>query len=501
MEAVEAAVEGVPGAVSLAPGSTMPALGGELLLAPGDPALAAHPEGDVALDSVRTGMLQAGTVAVAGLVANGAAVVVTVALARLLSNRAYGSLNQLTGLFLVISMPGSAVLVAVVRRVTAWRGAGAAHLVQRWARRVHRQGTIAVVVFGVVVLAVGPSLAASLKQPGPVGLEAMMLAGAVWVLLCLDRGLLQAHRNYRSLAANLMLEGGARAVAMIALVAAGFGVAGAGIGVLIAELVTATHARIRADAVWAAEVRREPAPAEPAASVAPAASAPHSTVLSRWRGVFRRDESLRAPGSHRREIVTDLWMAAVALAMVAVLQNIDVIVVGRDAPRLSGSYAAVSVAAKALVFGAVALGGYLLPEAAIRWRQGGHALRQMAITLSLLAVPAVILLVISVAAPRLLITVVFRARYLGAANAMAPLVVAMIFLSLTVILTMYLLAVGRRWITVLLVIGAAAATAAVAGAHGRPVATARADLAVQAGIAVVAAVGFARVHHRRFRSG
>jgi len=153
------------------------------------------------------------------------------------------------------------------------------------------------------------------------------------------------------------------------------------------------------------------------------------------------------------------------------------------------------------VFGAVALGGYLLPEAAIRWRQGGHALRQMAITLSLLAVPAVILLVISVAAPRLLITVVFRARYLGAANAMAPLVVAMIFLSLTVILTMYLLAVGRRWITVLLVIGAAAATAAVAGAHGRPVATARADLAVQAGIAVVAAVGFARVHHRRFRSG
>ena len=46
-----------------------------------------------------------------------------------------------------------------------------------------------------------------------------------------------------------------------------------------------------------------------------------------------------------------------------------------------------SVTSKAIVFGAVVLGGYLLPEAAIRWRQGGHALRQLAVVLVLLGDP------------------------------------------------------------------------------------------------------------------
>ena len=43
--------------------------------------------------------------------------------------------------------------------------------------------------------------------------------------------------------------------------------------------------------------------------------------------------------------------------------------------------------------------GYLLPEAAIRWRQGGHALRQLAVVLVLLAVPSVLLLGVALAAP------------------------------------------------------------------------------------------------------
>ena len=91
-------------------------------------------------------------------------------------------------------------------------------------------------------------------------------------------------------------------------------------------------------------------------------------------------------------MVLDLVVASVCLSMVAVLQNIDVLVVGRDKGSHSGAYAAVSVTTKAIVFGAVVLGGYLLPEAAIRWRQGGHALRQLAVVLVLLAVPVGVLL-------------------------------------------------------------------------------------------------------------
>ncbi len=174
IEAVEAAIEGVPGAISLAPSTVMPSLGGELVLGtPGEGA----PGGDVAPDTVRSGLVQAGILGVAGLIANGANVIVTVLLARLLTNRHYGQLNQLTGLFLVVSMPGSAVLVAVVRRVTDWRGRGSAHLVQRWARRVHLQGSGVVVAFAVVVVVVGPYVARFLHQPNAIGLDAILIDG------------------------------------------------------------------------------------------------------------------------------------------------------------------------------------------------------------------------------------------------------------------------------------------------------------------------------------
>ena len=75
------------------------------------------------------------------------------------------------------------------------------------------------------------------------------------------------------------------------------------------------------------------------------------------------------------------------------------ILLGRLDHAHVGPYAAISVASKALVFGALALGAYLLPEATIRWNEGGHAIRQLGVTLLFLAVPAVVLLGISVFVP------------------------------------------------------------------------------------------------------
>ena len=174
--------------------------------------------------------------------------------------------------------------------------------------------------------------------------------------------------------------------------------------------------------------------------------------------------------------------------------------VGRDNPSHSGAYAAVSVTSKAIVFGAIVLGGYLLPEAAIRWRQGGHALRQLAVVLVLLAVPSVLLLGLAVAAPEQILQLVFHHAYTSAADALAPLVLAMILLSVSVVLTMYLLAVGRRWVALVLVGGAIVLTLAVLTVNGAPRATAFVDLAVQAGVLMVIMCGFAIVHRvRRLR--
>ena len=496
-DAVEASVEGLPAAISLAPGSVVPALGGEIVLAPTEPSTAGGAR-DVTSDTVREGLLQAGPLAVAGLVANGASAVVTILLARLLTTRGYGSLAQLTGLFLVVSMPGSALIVGVVRRVAAWQGAVSADRVRRWAARLYVRGMAAVAALAVVVVVARDWIDARLSSPDAFGVVAMLVAGAVWVLLSLDRGLLQAHRAYRSLAVNLLVEGGVRVAAMLCLVGAGGGVAGAAGGVLLAEVVTAVHARLAADRAWAAESDTGPGPG--AASVAGGPTGAHTPAsVADGPGSVGGAGADRPPlpAGSRRAAALDLATALPAMAMIALLQNVDVIVLARDAPHGSGAYAAISVASKAMIFGALVLGGYLLPEAAIRWHEGGHALRQLLVTLVLLAVPAGLLLAAAVGAPSTLLSLVFSARYTGASHAFAPLVLAMVFLSITVTLTMYLLAIGSRWIGGVLLAGSVAAVAAVAVAHGAPVATARNDLLVQAGLAVAVTAGFALAHRER----
>jgi O-antigen/teichoic acid export membrane protein len=503
----EVLVEGVPAAMSLAPNAVGPNLGAELLL---------DDEARPGIESMRTGLLQAGPLAIAGVVANGASVVLTVALARLLSPHSYGVLNQLTGLFLILSMPGSAVVVAVVRRVTLWHEGGSGHLVRRWAGRVHRQGSLAVVAWALVVFGTRHWVAELLGQRSGIGIAAILTAAAFFVLLSLDRGLLQAHRSYRPLAVNLLVEGGVRTLSVLVLVAAGTGPSGAAVGVLIGEIVAAAHARWAAVRAWSEGSSGASGAGAADAGRSEAGGAGRSAAgggrggagggrgggarrwrVSGWAAAVRHDPALRGSTVQRHRVVLDLVIASVSLSMVAVLQNVDVLVVGRDNPGHSGAYAAVSVTSKAIVFGAVVLGGYLLPEAAIRWRQGGHALRQLAVVLFLLAIPATLLLAVALGAPHLLLKVVFHHAYTAASAALVPLVAAMILLSISVVLTMYLLAVGRRWVAVVLVTGAAALTVAALRAHGVALATARADFVVQALVLGVIVVGFAVVH--RFR--
>jgi len=462
---VEVVLEGLPAAMALAPSGGSVALGGELPLGP---------EGARAVESMRAGLLQAGPLAVAGVLANGANVVVTVAVARILSPHSYGVLNQLTGLFLILSMPGSAVVVAVVRRVTMWHESER-HLARRWAVRLRRRASLAVVVWAVVVFVSRNWIAQLLGQRSGVGVAAILTAAAVFVLLSLDRGLLQARRAYRPLAANLLVEGGMRTVAVLALVGAGAGASGAAVGVLVAEVLTSAQVRLSAVRAWSDHTHRRP----------PRAPDPVPDEVG----------SGSVPDRHR--VGVDLVIASFSLSMVAVLQNVDVLVVGRDSPSLSGAYAAVSVTSKAIVFGAVVLGGYLLPEAAIRWRQGGHALRQLGVVLVLLAIPAAALLAVAVGAPHVLLKDVFHHAYAATASTLAPLGVAMILLSISVILTMYLLAIGRRWVAGVLAAGALALGLAVSLVHGRPHATGLVDLAVQAGVLGVILVGFTAVHRVR----
>jgi hypothetical protein len=197
-----------------------------------------------------------------------------------------------------------------------------------------------------------------------------------------------------------------------------------------------------------------------------------------------------------RQLAADMVTALVSLALLAVLQNADVLVLGSLAPHHSGSYAAVSVPSKALVYAALVFVNYLLPESAIRWNQGSHALRQLGHTLMVLVLPAALLLGLSTIVPRTLLDVVFGHKLAAAAPAFGTLVLAMVFLCVTVVLTVYLLGVGWRWVVLLLAAGTGALILFTFRGNGQFLPTARADLAVQAALALVTTAAFAEVHRR-----
>jgi O-antigen/teichoic acid export membrane protein len=416
LEEIDQVVEPVNESVGMSPAVGIAVAGGPMITLP---EAERAPTTDRHGDSIRSGLATAGPVAIAGLAVNGAAALVVVAVARLVSPQAYGAIAQLLGLFFILSMPGSAVLVGVVRRVTALQNAGHGHLVRRWVARVHRVVLAAIAVEVVVVLLLQGWIARQLSLPNSQGVVLILVAAGIWILLCVDRGLLQAHRSYMALAGNLLVEGGVRTSLVIVLVVAHVGVAGYAIGVFMGEVVATAQAHWMASRVWAAEP-----PPPPGAS---------TTV----------DEQADSRPA-RRKLLADVSAAFVGLGLLGLLQNVDVILLGRLDHANVGPYAAISVASKALVFGALALGAYLLPEATIRWNEGGQAVRQFGVTLIFLAVPAGVLLAIAVFVPRWFLTLVFSAKLSSAAPAFAALVLAMMFLSFSVLVTNYLFGTGSR---------------------------------------------------------
>jgi O-antigen/teichoic acid export membrane protein len=412
----------------------------------------------------RAALRGAGPIALAGLTANLANIGVTLLVARLLTTRGYGAYAQLIAIFFVLSMPGSALLVGVVRRITAWERGGQAKRVAGWAFRTRRRALVVVAAWTVLAVVVRRPLADQLSLPGPAGLAETLAAGAFWGVLCVDRGLLQARHAYRSLAANLLVEGLFRGGLTVVLVGVGFGVGGAATAVLISVVLAELHALF--------VLRRRTAPGD--------AAEPVHEVVPTVTGAAKSRE--------RRSLAADVGIALAALALLALLQNLDVVVLGREEPGNAGVYAAISVACKALVLAAFVLAGFLLPEAAARRQLGQHALHQLGVTLSILALPAGALLVLAVGAPHAVLSIAFGDRLTAAAPAFGMLAAAMTCLAATVLLSHYLLAVGRTVVVPLLAAGALGTAVLLVRANGDPVATARADLLGQVVVMVLAAL-------------
>ncbi len=493
-----------PAVPSKAPGESEVTVTGTPAVAAAAPVAApvgsGGPDDLPASSDTRAAVRGASPIALAGLVANIANIGVTLLVARLLSTRGYGALNQLVAVFFVLSMPGSALLVGIVRRVTLWQRTGHGPRVAGWAYRTRRRALVLVVAWAVVAIAIRGPLARQLSLPGPGGLSETLIAGAVWGVLCLERGLLQASHAYRALGANLLVEGLSRCVLTIALVGAGFGVTGAAVAILLSVLLAEAHALTAQGIIDRRAVRRAAATAKidgsppPVVQVDGPAELPAQPTSPQPTSTEQRRE--------RRTLATDLLSALFALALLAILQNFDVVLLGREAPGNAGSYAPISVACKPLVLASFVLAGFLLPEAASRRHAGQHALRQLGVVLAVIAVPATVLIALSGAVPSQVLRIAFGPRLTAAAPAFLMLALAMTLLAATVLFTHYLLAAGRPAVLLVLALGAALMVILLLNAHGAIVATARVDLIGQAIVAV--ATGALVLHtarpHGRSRS-
>ncbi len=397
-------------------------------------------------------------VAVAGGFASALNLGVTIGISRLLVPTRYAAYGQMVGVFFVVAISGSALGVAVVRRAGFYIVRADHSLTTQWQRRLHLRVVRAALVAAVMSAPLSVPLAAWLGHRSWIAVWLTILSGLTFAVLSVDRALLQARQRYGVLAQNFVFEGLVRTV--FTLVGVTQGVTGYALGLLFAELLTRAHA---------------------------------------YRLVRLRVEKESGVELAHTGITQELLVALATLALMATLQFLDVFVIGHNNARGAGSYTAISQIAKILVYGAVILGSFLLPEAVLASRKGAEAVRQLALVLGFLAVAAVGFIILGAVAAAPTVRNVFGLRYSHASSSLEVLVLAMVALSVSTILVTFLLGDGARWPTAWIAVCVAVGVWWVNGAGGRWHLTALRDLEVQVAVLLglaVATVARLRSHWR-----
>nr|WP_163548825.1 oligosaccharide flippase family protein [Candidatus Frankia nodulisporulans] len=448
--------------------------------------------------------------AVAGGVANGLNLVMNLVLARVLDPSGYGAVVVQTNIYLVLAVVGTAVLTAVVRRDLAPSSIpGRARIA--WIRRLRAAtASMALVAAGIAVVVCRP-VAALLSYPHPVAIAEAGVAAGLWLAVCVERGLLQARGNYPGLAWNMVYETALRVTVILVAACAGLGVDGAGLGLLVGALAATSAARTTVSrtstsrtstsrtstsrtstsrtSVSRTSVSRTSVDTH--TSAAARTSDTHAASDHAWSGHVRSEvQGWRT----RRVLLADSSVALATLMPLALLQNVDVVLVGWRNPEAAGSYAAISTACKIPVFVGLAVANYLLAEAARRRREGRTAYAALALAMIIVVVPGLLLSAAGAVAGRPLLSLLFGSRLAAASGVLWVLALATTFLAATLLFATYLLGVGDRGIVWVLAVCTPTSTVVVAVFADEITSTVLALLGCQAGIALLAGTLVARAH-------
>jgi glycosyltransferase involved in cell wall biosynthesis/O-antigen/teichoic acid export membrane protein len=372
---------------------------------------------------LRDALRRSETGAAAGLAAatllnNAIQLVFVVVFTRLLGADGYGALAAIVSGFLILMVGGQSIQVAAAREATLGHLGTDGRLratLQTWTRQL----VAATAVLGVLGVVIRQPLADLLGTPEhPWAVAGLPATGSLWLLLSLQRGVLQGLRLYGPVGMSIIGEAGGRIVCSLVLWGVGLGVAGVYLGNPLAFVVMS---------LWLSRVlSRRLSPPTPPAKAAVA------------------DTTDRGAARPLLGLVGDNWIPIVGLLLLAVLQNVDVIV-GRHrfSGDSSGSYAAAAVAAKSVVWVAIGVGLQLLPEATRRAAAGLDPRPALLRALAVLAAIATPALLIFALVPHFLMKVAFGPDLTLAADALPVLGVAMTLLAVAYLTVQYMVALGE----------------------------------------------------------
>jgi O-antigen/teichoic acid export membrane protein len=381
------------------------------------------------------------------------ALVSTVVFARLLTD--YGSLGALISYLLILTVAGQALQVATAREgVLGHLGVGDSLIAttKSWTRTL----LIATAALTVISILLRHQIAALVGvKHYPWGAALGIPAGCLYLEVSLLRGALQGVGDYKSVGISLIGEQGSRLVTG-AVFAIPFGVTGAYLGSFLSYVAMSLYCALELHKYAAAHrAQHGETAAEPA--------------ISLWSHVQRA------------------WAPIAGLVVIAVLQNIDIIVAKhRFNTHTATSYAAVAVAAKVLIWVAIGAGFYLVPEVSRRRAEGQDTRPVLMRALAIIFVCAIPCLLIFAFASHLLISTVFGAKKATASASLLPLGAAFTFLAATYLAIQYMLALKRTWFLIAVAAVAVAEPILLLNASRRPAGFAAVVLAIQVVGAVLA---------------
>ncbi|HET9720529.1 MAG TPA: hypothetical protein VFP55_10655 [Solirubrobacteraceae bacterium] len=397
----------------------------------------------------------AGAMIINNIIALGSSIV----FARLVGD--YGALAALVSYLLILTVFGQAMQVATAREgVLGHLGVGEDLLgtLERWGKSLALFTLLATVV------------SILLRQPiaDLVGVKhdawaaaAGIPAGCVYLEVSILRGALQGVGDYKSVGLSLIGEQGTRLVGGAVLAAVGLGVGGAYLGSLLSYVAMSFYCAWRLYAQLAGAGRQR------------VRRGPTRAAVGLWRHVW------------------GAWVPIAGLAVVQLLQNLDLITAKHQfSKNVASSYAVAAVAAKVLIWVAMGAGFYLVPETSRRRAAGQDTRLVLAKALGIIAVCAIPCLLIYAFGAHPLLAIVFGKRRAIASSSLLPLGAAFTVLAATYLAVQYMLALKRVAFLGVIAVVAVAEPVLLLQAPRHPAAFASVVLGVQT-IGAVLAYGMA----------